>query len=182
MRLLREDVLGRDAFDPAFREYIRRWTFKHPQPADFFRTMENVSGRNLDWFWRGWVYTTARLDQAVDSVVGPAIPRPGTGARGQGSGNRGANMRGESPAPRTPDPGTRVFLSNRREMVMPVELKLTYDDGTSTVVTLPVEIWNLGSRFVFTAPGSKRVVGAEVDPRHVLPDVGRGNNAWPRTR
>src|SRR2546430_9970904 len=52
-----------------FRSYVRRWTFKHPQPADFFRTFENVSGRDLDWFWRGWVYTTARLDQAIDSVT-----------------------------------------------------------------------------------------------------------------
>ena len=51
------------------REYVRRWTFKHPQPTDFFRTIENVSGRDLDWFWREWIFTTARLDQAVDSVT-----------------------------------------------------------------------------------------------------------------
>ncbi|HYT63824.1 MAG TPA: M1 family metallopeptidase [Gemmatimonadales bacterium] len=62
------DVVGRDEFDAAFREYARRWKGKHPQPADFFRTLSNVTGRDLDWFWRGWIYTTARLDQAVDSV------------------------------------------------------------------------------------------------------------------
>jgi len=169
LRLLREDVLGREAFDVAFREYIRRWTFKHPQPADFLRTMENLSGRNLDWFWRDWIFTTARLDQAIDSVTG-------SGARGQGSG-----ARGRQPGSRTPGPGTQVFLSNRREMVMPAELKLSYDDGTSETVKLPVEMWNLGSHAVYDVhAGSKRVVAAELDPRHVLPDLGRANNVWPR--
>ena len=174
LRLLRENVLGRDAFDPAFREYIRRWTFKHPQPADFFRTMENVSGRSLDWFWRDWVFTTARLDQAVDSVVGPRGGRAGTGAQGHG---------GRVEAPAQPAGPTRVYLSNRREMVMPVDLKLTYDDGSSTTVPLPVEIWNLGSHAVYSVDaGAKRVVGAELDPGHTLPDTDRANNVWPRGR
>jgi hypothetical protein len=176
LRLLREEVLGRDAFDPAFRAYIRRWAFKHPQPADFFRTMENLSGRNLDWFWRDWVFTTARLDQAVDSAVGPAT-------RAAPAGRRGANMRGQQAVTPPPGPGWRVFLSSRREMVMPAELTLTYDDGTSETVRLPVEIWNLGSRFAYTVTGStRRVVKVEIDPRHVLPDVDRANNVWPRSR
>ena len=68
LSILREAVVGREAFDRAFREYVRRWKGKHPQPADFFRTLSNETGRDLDWFWRGWIYTTARLDQAVDSV------------------------------------------------------------------------------------------------------------------
>ena len=54
---------------PVFREYIRRWAFKHPTPADFFRTMEDGLGEDLSWFWRSWFYTTDRLDQAVDSVA-----------------------------------------------------------------------------------------------------------------
>jgi hypothetical protein len=178
LRLLREEVLGREAFDRAFRAYIRRWQFKHPQPADFFRTMENLSGRNLDWFWRGWIFTTARLDQAVDSVVGPGVRGPGSGARGQMSGNRGV-----APGPQTPDSGIRVYLSNRSEMVMPAELKLTYEDGSSEVVRLPVEIWNLGSRFTYTAnTGGKKVVAAELDPRHALPDLDRRNNTWGAAR
>ena len=68
MLTILRDVVGREGFDAALREYARRWKGKHPQPADFFRTMENVTGRDLDWFWRNWVYTTARLDQAVDSA------------------------------------------------------------------------------------------------------------------
>ena len=178
LRLLREFVLGREAFDPAFREYIRRWAFRHPQPADFFRTIENVTGRNLDWYWRDWVFTTARLDQAVDSVVGPSAgPAPSP------AGGRGANMRGQAPVAPPPGAGFRVFLSNRREMVMPADLQLTYDDGTSEVVRLPVEIWNLGSRFTYTVTGStRRVVKAELDPNHRLPDVDRANDVWPRGR
>ncbi|HEY8061940.1 MAG TPA: M1 family metallopeptidase, partial [Gemmatimonadales bacterium] len=73
MQTLRFEVLGQERFDAAFRDYIRTWAFKHPTPADFFRMMRDESGMELDWFWRDWVFTTARLDQAVDSVTnGPA--------------------------------------------------------------------------------------------------------------
>jgi aminopeptidase N len=58
LNILRETVMGRELFDYAFKEYSRRWAFKHPSPADFFRTMEDASGVDLDWFWRGWFYTT----------------------------------------------------------------------------------------------------------------------------
>jgi len=66
---LRDAVIGRETFDRAFREYVRRWAFKHPTPGDFFRTIENVSGRDLSWFWRGFFYSTDVLDIAIDSVV-----------------------------------------------------------------------------------------------------------------
>jgi hypothetical protein len=65
---LRDVVLDSIRFDAAFREYIRRWAFKHPTPWDFFHTMENVSGEDLGWFWRGWVLNTWKLDQAVKDV------------------------------------------------------------------------------------------------------------------
>ncbi|MBI1338664.1 aminopeptidase [bacterium] len=66
--VLRETVLGRDLFDHAFREYSKRWRFKRPTPADFFRTMEDASGVDLDWFWRGWFYTTDHVDVAISGV------------------------------------------------------------------------------------------------------------------
>jgi hypothetical protein len=66
--MLRESILGKDRFDRAFREYIRRWAYKHPKPADFFRTMEDVSGEQLEWFWREWFYGTDKLDQSVETV------------------------------------------------------------------------------------------------------------------
>ncbi len=66
--ILRETVLGRELFDFAFQEYARRWKFKRPMPADFFRTMEDATGRDLDWFWRGWFYTTDHCDIALDKI------------------------------------------------------------------------------------------------------------------
>ena len=60
--------MGRELFDYAFKEYCRRWAFKHPEPADFFRTMEDASGEDLDWFWRGWFYGTDPVDISLDSV------------------------------------------------------------------------------------------------------------------
>jgi hypothetical protein len=66
--ILRESVMGKDLFDKAFKEYAQRWAFKHPKPADFFRTMEDASAVDLDWFWRGWFYTTDNCDQSIDQV------------------------------------------------------------------------------------------------------------------
>ena len=68
LNILRETILGRALFDLAFKEYSTRWKFKRPEPADFFRTMEDASGVDLDWFWRGWFYSTDHADQAIDGV------------------------------------------------------------------------------------------------------------------
>jgi hypothetical protein len=150
LTVLRDHVLGRETFERAMREYVRRWSFKHPQPADFFRTIGNVTGRDLDWFWREWIYTTVRLDQAVDSVraVGPD--------------------------------STYVFLSNRGQMVLPLTLQLRYGDGTSDTRSLPIEMWNLGDRFTARFATPKPVVGVVVDPTATLPEVDRSNNRWGR--
>lgn len=69
LNILRETVMGRDLFDYAFKEYSNRWAYKHPQPADFFRTMEDASGVDLDWFWRGWFYSTEACDIALKNVT-----------------------------------------------------------------------------------------------------------------
>ena len=150
LQTLRFEVLGKERFDAAFREYIRAWAYKHPTPADFFRIMRDASGMELDWFWRGWVFTTARLDQAVESVSTDSAGR------------------------------SNVHLFNRGTMVMPAELRLIYDDGSVETVKLPVEMWNLGQRFTYRVLSKKKVQRAEVDPRSVMPDVDRSNNRWPR--
>jgi Peptidase family M1 domain len=154
LQLLRYQVLGQERFDGAFREYLRTWAFRHPTPADFFRLMRDQSGQELDWFWREWVYTTARLDQAVDSVV----PRQGG--------------------------VTEVYLSNRGQMVMPVQLLITLATPQGGVelrtVQLPVDLWNLGPRFVYRLRDAGEVRKVVVDPDGALPDVARGNNSWTR--
>jgi hypothetical protein len=93
LNILRETIMGRQLFDFAFKEYARRWEFKHPTPADFFRTMEDASGENLDWFWRGWFYGIDPCDISLDSVKvakadlnGNLPPQFGQG-RGPGGGN-----------------------------------------------------------------------------------------------
>ncbi|MDX1728549.1 MAG: M1 family metallopeptidase, partial [Pseudoalteromonas tetraodonis] len=68
LNILREVILGRELFDFAFKEYAQRWKYKRPTPADFFRTMEEASGVDLDWFWRGWFYTTDHVDISLDKV------------------------------------------------------------------------------------------------------------------
>ena len=68
LNILRETIMGRNLFDYAFKEYARRWAFKHPTPADLFRTMEDASGEDLDWYWRGWFYGTEPCDISLDSV------------------------------------------------------------------------------------------------------------------
>ena len=150
LQTLRYEVLGKDRFDNAFREYIRTWAYKHPTPADFFRLMRDASGMELDWFWRDWIFTTARLDQSVDSIT--------TDANGH----------------------VKIALSNRGTMTMPAEMLLTFADGTAETVRLPVEMWNLGPRFIYTVSSTNAVRRVEVDPRSVMPDVDRSNNAWPR--
>jgi hypothetical protein len=68
LNILRETIMGRELFDYAFKEYARRWAFKHPEPADLFRTLEDASGEDLDWFWRGWFYSTEACDISLDTV------------------------------------------------------------------------------------------------------------------
>ncbi len=69
LNILRETIMGRELFDEAFKTYSKRWAFKHPEPADFFRTMNDASGENLDWFWRGWFYGTDAVDISIDKVT-----------------------------------------------------------------------------------------------------------------
>jgi hypothetical protein len=147
---LRNKVLLPTVFDSALREYTRRWAFKHPQPADFFRTIEEISGRDLSWFWRGFFYTTAALDQSVELVTQ------------------------ETGGP------TEVTVANLGEAVMPVELQLTYDDGTTELVKLPVEIWYLGDRYAYEDHSGKAIVVATVNPDGTLPDAIPANDRWKR--
>jgi aminopeptidase N len=147
---LRTKVLGPQVFDSAFREYTRRWAFKHPQPADFFRTMEEVSGRDLAWFWRSFFYTTAALDQSVESVK-----QDSAGA-------------------------SQVTLVNLGDAVMPVELELGFEDGTAEVVKLPVEIWYEGNRYIYQVPPGRPVMSARINPDGTFLDAVTTNDAWKR--
>jgi len=150
LRLLREAVVGPDRFDPAFKEYFRRWAYKHPAPADFFRTIEDGVGEDLSWFWRAWFYTTQQLDQAVDSVTAA----DSTGVESQ------------------------IHLRNAGGIPMPVELGLLMDDGSTRRLRLPVEIWYRGDRYVHEDRSGKTLVEAQVNPDGTFPDAVATNDAW----
>jgi peptidase M1-like protein len=153
--ILRHSILDDTTrFDVAFREYIRRWAFRHPTPADFFRSMDDGLGEDLSWFWRGWFYRNDVLDQAVDS----ATTRPDSTGKKIG----------------------RVYLSSLGGLVMPVDLRLTYTGGATEDVRLPVESWYFGNPFVYERPVTADIAKVEVDLGHRFPDVRRSNNVWPR--
>jgi hypothetical protein len=164
--LLREAILGESRFDAAFREYCRRWAFKHPYPADFFRTMEDVSGMNLGWFWRGWFYGTGVLDQAVESVMQPdgLDGKPGAGKAKEKS------------------PGlAHLTFTQRGGLVMPVFYRLTLDDGTTDDRHVPVEAFFTSDRAtVVVDTHGKGIKSVEIDAEDRMPDVNRSNNTWKR--
>lgn len=148
--LLREVVLEPARFDRAFREYIHRWAFKSPQPADFFRTMEDVAGEDLAWFWRGWFIESTSLDQAVDGVE-------------HSEGGEWAV----------------VAFRNVGDMVMPVPYRVTYSDGATEDHVLPVEAWFSADVFAARVlTRGRKIVEVLIDPEARLPDVNLRNNRW----
>ena len=149
MILLREQILGPERFDYAFRQYIADWAYKHPTPYDFFHAMENGAGEDLSWFWKGWFYYNWKLDQSVLDVTY--------------SGNAGKKF-------------VQVRVANLEKMVMPVNIAVTFTDGTVYTQVLPVETWLINKIHVLRIASEKKVKSVELDPEHKLPDVNRRNN------
>jgi hypothetical protein len=153
MVLLREQVLGPERFDPAFRHFIAAWAFKHPTPADFFRSMESEAGEDLSWFWRGWFYNNWQLDLAVTGIT----PFP-------------ANA---------PFKGSLVTVESLDKMILPATLRVTFADGSKRDVRLPAETWIRQASTNVPVVSNSPVVRAELDPDHKIPDKDRSNNAFP---
>jgi len=148
---LRDNVIGRDAMDRAMREYGRRWAFKHPTPADFFRTIENVSGEDLSWFWRAFFYTTDVLDIAVDGVAMRVSP-------------------GQSLA--------EIHLRRVTSIPFPVTMRLKFNDQSTQDVRLPVEIWSHADRYTALIPVARAVIGIRLWPDPSVPDWNSTNDVW----
>lgn len=151
--ILRKWILGPQRFDYAFRTYIQRWAFKHPQPDDFFRTMENAGGEDLGWFWKEWFYTTWTLDQSVDTVTY---------------------------VHNNPQQGCYITISNLQQMALPVLIQIREANGQSHFLQLPVEIWQRGGQWTFFYPTTSPVSEVVLDPDNQFPDIDRSNNRWPR--
>ncbi|HVT85506.1 MAG TPA: M1 family metallopeptidase [Chitinophagaceae bacterium] len=151
LHALREVVLGPERFDAAFREYINRWAFKHPTPWDFFHTIENVSGEDLGWFWRGWVLNTWKIDQAVKGV---------------------------KYIKDKPENGAEITIENLEKLPMPVTVLVKESNGKEQRIDLPVEIWQRGAQWTFAVPTTSEIKEVILDPDKKLPDWNRDNNDW----
>ena len=151
LELLRNEVLGPERFDYAFKTYIERWAYKHPTPWDFFRTMDNVAGEDLGWFWKGWFIENYRLDQSIVSVT----------------------YENDNPAR-----GAIVTIANLDQLAMPVDLHYETKSGIKGDIKLPVEVWNNTNTWKLKLPTTEEIIKVEIDPDKNFPDMNFDNNVW----
>jgi len=193
LNILRESVMGKELFDYAFKQYSQRWMFKHPQPADFFRTMEDASGVDLDWFWRGWFYGTNPVEISLEKVELVRID-------GSEPGNNPFEFKNVSASTATDyftrfempqeeqnmimNPNTNYYVlsfKNNGGLVMPLIIETNYADGTKEILRVPAEIWRLNSnevsKIIMT---DKEVASFVLDPNLETADIDLENNAMPR--
>ena len=151
LELLRNEILGADRFDYAFKEYIKRWAYKHPTPWDFFRSMDNAAGESLSWFWKGWFVENYKLDQAILSVKYEK--------------DDAVN-------------GAVVTIVNADQMAMPVNISYETKSGIKGTIKLPVEVWNNTNTWKVKLPTTEEVKKIEIDAEKVFPDIDFSNNVW----
>ncbi len=150
--ILRNQILGTDRFDYAFKQYIKNWAFKHPTPTDFFRTMENAAGEDLAWFWRSWFLNSWKMDQAIAEVK--EVKKDGKTT------------------------GYNIKVNNMEKMPMPIILQIKTKSGKTDVVKVPVDVWMKTSTWTVRYPTTEEVVEVTLDPEKVLPDGNAENNKW----
>ena len=200
--MLRKTIMGPELFDHAFRTYSKRWMFKHPTPADFFRSMEDASGMDLDWFWRGWFYTTDVTDIGIKSVKPLYLTdKP----------NERVTKLREQYKQYFDNLGDLVYITDKKEdanakamdtfvdgkevpsfiysvefekpggLVMPIIVELTYADGTTERQTFPAQIWmqnDTSVKRVFSS--TQEIISFKLDPDEETADVDTSNNSWPK--
>jgi Peptidase family M1 domain len=149
--LLREQILGPQRFDAAFRKYIRDWAYRHPSPSDFFREMESEGGEDLGWFWRGWFMNNWTFDLSVDgaSYIHDDYHR-----------------------------GALVTIVNHGQLVLPATVEIDFQDGSKTRVKIPVETWMSKASYALSLESNQPIASITIDPDHLLPDDDRGNNVF----
>jgi hypothetical protein len=235
LNILRETIMGRELFDYAFREYCQRWKFKHPTPADFFRTMEDASGTDLDWFWKGWFFSTDAVDIAIDTVVWYQVDlKADPKKKDYTYTNRAEKPYDHITKKRYREAGTKfpveedetlqdfytnykqweeadsvtegtiklyeetykkkekkklykdknyyeLKFSNKGGLVMPIIIEWTFEDGTTEIETVPVEIWRHNEETVTKVfVKNKEVKSITLDPNRETADTDEANNQWPK--
>jgi hypothetical protein len=144
-------VLGDEVFERARRTFLDRWKWKHPTPWDLWNTFEDVSGRDLDWFWHSWYFETWKLDQSIAEVRAAA------------------------------DGSAVVVVADEGMVPMPVDVVVTREGGATERYVIEVDVWLGGAREAqLVLRTGARVTRVEIDPERDYPDVDRQDNAWPR--
>ena len=235
LNILRETVMGRELFDYSFKIYCERWKFKHPSPADFFRTMEDASAVDLDWFWRAWFFTTDFVDISLDEVnwyelntmnpdVEMAFKKEKDGNADKFIGDTRNLSMVKDPLNETDDniddfygkrdiykvdalhlqdyekfkegltekeltllnSGKQFYelkFTNKGGIPMPLIIRFTFEDNSTEVIRIPVEIWRrsefeVSKVFMF----DKEVSAIRLDPFLETADTDLNNNSWPEER
>jgi len=223
LNILRETIMGKELFDHAFKTYANRWKFKHPTPDDFFRTMEDASAVDLDWFWRGWFFSTEYVDLGIKEVkqfyVSETAPKEAKDVairRGRFNQEKGpfvyfvpsdskdldkksqkslqvADVKilndfiqekytsEERSKLKSPKYFYEVTFDKLGEMLMPILVELTFEDGSKEFYNFPVQIWRKGNATatrVFAT--DKKVSKIALDPKLETADIDVTNNVWPK--
>ena len=176
--ILRETIMGKELFDHAFRTYSQRWMFKHPSPADFFRTMEDASGIDLDWFWRGWFYTTDVTDIGIKGVkkfqtntTGESVEFIQDTSEGLGFAKKNENSKFHY----------EITYNKPGGLVMPIIVEFKYKDGSTERKTYPAQIWRYNDKEVTKVfSSSKEIESIVLDPDLETADVDTSNNSFPQ--
>lgn len=151
LQLLRENILGPERLDSALRYYVHKWAFKHPTPWDFFHCIENYAGESLDWFWRGWFVNNWKIDLGVQEV---------------------AYVQNDATK------GSLISITNLEKLPMPVTIEIREENGKTSRVKLPVEVWQHGKTWKFGYASTSKITQVTIDPDKTLPDVNDKNNSW----
>ena len=200
--MLRKTIMGPELFDHAFRTYSKRWMFKHPTPEDFFRSMQDASGMDLDWFFRGWFYTTDVTDIGIKQVKPLYLTdKPservtklkeqykqyfeGLGAlvyiTDQKEDANANAMNAYAEGEVIPSFIYSVEFEKPGGLIMPIIVELTYADGSTKRETFPAQIWmssDTSAKRVFAS--SQEITKIVVDPDFETADVDTSNNSWPQ--
>ena len=210
LNILRETVMGREVFDHAFKTYSHRWMFKHPTPEDFFRTMEDASAVDLDWYWRGWFYTTDFVDMGVKNIKKYQVAKkPVTGdlmskvflvssdSESYDPALDGLNpsetsktlkeymmdnmTEAERAAVKEPKYFYEITYNSPGGLPMPLIVEYTYADGSVKNITYPPEIWRKNSKEVMMVISSTaELTNVVIDPKMETADIDTTNNSWPK--
>jgi hypothetical protein len=182
--ILRETIMGKELFDHAFKTYAQRWMFKHPTPADFFRTMEDASGVDLDWFWRGWFYTTDVTDIGIKNVKKfYAEYSEQEKVKFIEDSTEGLLFKEESATKANKKFFYEITFDKPGGLVMPIIVEFTYKDGTKSRKTYPAQIWRYNDTEITKVINSnKEISNITIDPDLETADVDTSNNNWPKKK